>query len=346
MKSMISGYRHRPGQHCGSTAMRNMLLHYCDLDISETLTFGLGSGIECIYLSSPRITPEVVVFGRSVTLEQDLSEALGMDYVEEPEANDEKAWDAVRREVVEGRPTVICADSFYMDHRDFKVHFPFNRFALVGFDDDIEKVYIHDRNNLDPLLVSYRALAMSRNPPEYPIFNLWGRFKIRSLRSSLEEACRQALKKAARRMTGADDCQKKAVLALAENGIGRGETGLAALKMFRDDLPSWRQKEDPAWLASYVSRTIEIFGNGGGNFRRMYAAFLAEAGEMLPDLVDPGLPRLAERSADLWTALSQRLDKIAKQEDEESWSASVSLIDQILAVETDLFHSLLEKFPE
>ena len=85
--------------------------------------------------------------------------------------------------------------------------------------------------------------------------------------------------------------RSRAVLALGENDIGRGETGLAALKLFRDDLPSWRQKEDPAWLASYVSRTIEVFGNGGGNFRRMYAAFLAEARAMLPDLVDPGLPR-------------------------------------------------------
>jgi len=58
MKSMISGYHHRPGEHCGSTATRNMLLHYCDLDISETLTFGLASGIECIYLSTPRIHPQ------------------------------------------------------------------------------------------------------------------------------------------------------------------------------------------------------------------------------------------------------------------------------------------------
>jgi hypothetical protein len=343
---MISGYRHRPGEHCGSTVMRNMLLHYCELDVSETLTFGLGSGIECIYLSSPRMTPEAVVFGRSATLEQDLSEALGIDYVEEPEADDGAAWDHVRREVIEGRPSVICADIFYMDHREYKVHFPFNRFALVGFDDASEKAYIHDRTNLDPQQVSYGALALSRNPPEYPIYNLWGRFKSRAIRRSPEQACRQALRKAARRMTGADDHQKQVVLAMGENDIGRGETGLAALKVFRDDLPSWRLKEDPAWLASYTSRTIEVFGNGGGNFRRMYAAFLAEARAMLPDLVDPELPALATRSADLWTSLSQSLDRIAKREDEQAWSTSLDLIDRILAVETDLFHSLLERFAD
>ncbi len=44
MKSMISDYRH----HCGSTAMRNLLFYYHDLDLSEAFTFGLGSGIEQI----------------------------------------------------------------------------------------------------------------------------------------------------------------------------------------------------------------------------------------------------------------------------------------------------------
>jgi hypothetical protein len=326
--------------------MRNMLLHCCDLDISETLTFGLGSGIECLYFSGPRIDPEAVVFGRSASLEQDLSEALGIEYVEEPELDDETAWDKVRRKIIEGRPAVVCGDVFYLDHREYKVHFPFNRFALVGFDDDLEKAYIHDRRSPDPQPVSYQALAASRNPPEYPIYNLWGRFKSGSIRRSLEEACLRALEKAARRMTGADDSQKKFLLALADDETGRVETGLDALKIFRDDLPSWREKEDLAWVASYTSRTIEKFGNGGGNFRRMYAAFLAEVRAMLPDLVGPGLPALAERSADLWTSLSQGLERIAKREDEESWSTSVSLIDQILALETDLFHSLLEKLPE
>jgi hypothetical protein len=346
MKSMISGYRHRPGDHCGSTVMRNMLLHCCGLDISEPLTFGLGSGIECIYLSSPQIDPETVVFGRSATLEQDLSENLGLDYAERPEGDDDVAWADVRREIIEGRPAVICSDIFYMDHRDFKVHFPFNRYALVGFDDDIEKAYIHDRTNLDPQLVSYRALALSRNPPEYPIHNLWGRFESGAIRRSLEDACLQALRKTARRMTGADDYQRQVVLALGEAGAGQGETGLAGLALLREDLPSWRDKRDPAWLASYVSRTIEVFGNGGGNFRRMYAAFLTEARAMLPHLVGPRLPDLARRSADLWTSLSQSLERIARQQDEAAWDSAASLADRILAVETDLFHAMLEKLPD
>jgi hypothetical protein len=326
--------------------MRNMLLHHCGLDISEALTFGLGSGIECIYLSSPLMNPEAVIFGRSATLEQDLSEALGMDYVEEPEPDDDRAWEDVRREIVEGRPAVVCADIFYMDHREYGVHFPFNRFAVVGFDDENATAYIHDRTNLDLQAVSYRALAASRNPPEYPIFNQWGRFKTGSMRRSPEEACLLALQKTARRMTGADDHQKRLLSGMGEDGDGKVETGLEALKGLREDLPRWREKEDAGWIASYVSRTIEVFGSGGGNFRRLYGAFLMEASDMHPDVVDHELPALTGRSADLWTSLSQSLRSIAEREDEESWNTAVGLIDQIAVLENDIFHSLLAKLPD
>jgi hypothetical protein len=346
MKSMISGYRHRPGEHCGSTALRNMLLHYCGLDLSEALTFGLGSGIDSIYLHGPDGDPEVVIFGRRATLESDLSEALGIDYVEEPEFDDERAWEKVRREIMEGMPTVICADTYYLDYRRFRVHFPFNRFVLVGFDDEKRQVHIHDRVNASPQPVSYEGLALARNPSQYPIYNLWGRFRSGSVRRTIEQACLLALKKAARRMTGQDDAQKKLILPWAEGKEAEGAAGLDGLKMFQEQLPTWRDKDNANSILSYASRTIEKFGSGGGNFRRLYAAFLEEARVMLPDVVDERLPALATRSADLWTSLSERLSRIEEEGDEGSWEASVDLIGQIIGVETDLFDSLLEKLPD
>jgi hypothetical protein len=38
---LIDGYRNLTGEHCGSTAMRNLLYHYCDLDLSEEVVFSL-----------------------------------------------------------------------------------------------------------------------------------------------------------------------------------------------------------------------------------------------------------------------------------------------------------------
>jgi hypothetical protein len=136
------------------------------------------------------------------------------------------------------------------------------------------------------------------------------------------------------------------MLSWAEGKEGEGAAGLDGLKMLQEQLPTWRHKDNLNWILSYASLTIERFGTGGGNFRRLYAAFLEEARAMLPDVVDGRLPALAARSADLWTSLSERLSGIEEKGDEASWEASVELIGQIIGIETDLFDSLLERLPD
>ena len=49
---MVPGYKHVPGHHCGSTALRN-LLGFHGVDISEEMAFGLGAGAGFYYLRFP-----------------------------------------------------------------------------------------------------------------------------------------------------------------------------------------------------------------------------------------------------------------------------------------------------
>jgi hypothetical protein len=121
---LIESFRIFPGEHCGSVAMRGLLNHYCGLELPEPAVFGLGAGIECCYLESPAMQPAVSVFGRTLSLEADLGQILQVDYREQPEADDEQAWQVVREEVLAGRPTMLSGDILYLDYREYKVHFP------------------------------------------------------------------------------------------------------------------------------------------------------------------------------------------------------------------------------
>ncbi|MBW2286971.1 MAG: BtrH N-terminal domain-containing protein [Deltaproteobacteria bacterium] len=175
MKTLIENYRSFPGEHCGSTAMRGLLYHYCGIELPEAAVFGLGAGLDCVHLAAAGMDPAVVVFGRTVTLETDLGRAFGIDYREQPETDDAEAWELVRREVLAGRPTMLSGDIFDLDYREFKVHFPGHRFVLVGFDDERETAFIADRIRAEPEACSYAALFASRNPPEgISTHNLWG----------------------------------------------------------------------------------------------------------------------------------------------------------------------------
>ncbi len=135
MRTLIDNYRNLTAEHCGSGAMRNLLFHYCELDLPEGVVFGLGSGLDGMCFTFDEASPPLMLFGRSITMEQDLAESLGLDYTEIMQPDNELAWEEVRNEVIAGRPVMLSGDIFYLDYRKFKVHFPSHRFVLLGFDD-------------------------------------------------------------------------------------------------------------------------------------------------------------------------------------------------------------------
>ena len=42
--------------------MRNLLHHYCGLELGEEVVFGLGAGLDFLYFSSARFEPAVFTF--------------------------------------------------------------------------------------------------------------------------------------------------------------------------------------------------------------------------------------------------------------------------------------------
>ncbi len=316
--------------------MRGLLNHYCGLQLPEAAVFGLGSGLACVYLSGENIDPARMLFGRTIHLEVDLADNLQADYREQTEEDDDLAWEHVREEVMAGRPTMLSGDIFYLDYREYKVHFPGHRFVLLGFDDDRQKIWIADRINVEPELCSYEALRKSRNPPEgMSTHNLWGRFHGSEVGRPLVDAARVAIERCVQGMlTGvAPDVSGVDTAAVA--------TGIPAIRRLARDIPGWAERDDATWIASYNARCIEKFGNGGGNFRRLYAGFLSWARALDTALVPAGADARAMAAADGWTALSEILSEAARGGAPPSvWSRAGAQAEHIADLEEELFEFL------
>jgi hypothetical protein len=342
MKTMIEGYRIHPGEHCGSTAMRGLLEHHCGLELPEPAVFGLSAGLETAYLETDAMDPPVVVFGRTADLEVELGRILEIDYREQADPDDAHAWQAVREEVLAGRPTMLSGDILYLDYREYKVHFPAHRFVLLGFDDETEKAFIADRVRDVPEACSYGALMKSRNPPEgLSTHNLWGRFHGTEVGRSLPDAARLAIRTCAQRMLGRASPSGDGFASQDGTDVTRGVEGIRRLA---DALPGWAERADATWVASFNARCIEKFGNGGGNFRRLYAGFLDWARGLDPQLVPAEAPALATRAADGWTAISERL-AAASGEDAppQPWAEAAALARELADVEQTLFERLADR---
>lgn len=336
MRCVIDNYRNIPGEHCGSTAMRNLIWHYCGIDLPEAVVFGLAAGIEGGLIRLPGMEPHVMLSGRSFTLEENLARTLGIEYAEQPESDDDEAWEKVRQEVIEGRPTMLSGDILYLDYREFKYNFPGHRFVLLGFDDARQEVYLADRINDYPETCSYQALRKSRNPPKsLSTHNLWGRFSGGSYNENLNEVCVKALELCTQNMlnpTLPEDYDSSSVV-----------TGIAGIRTLGHEIPAWRESEQPQWLASFSARCIEKFGNGGGFFRNLYAGFLVWAHEIEPTIVEADMPPAMREIAALWTELSDHLFSASESpQDSDIWSRASQVAFTIADREEHLLSRIRE----
>jgi len=345
MKILIDNYKNVPGKHCGSTAMRNLIAHYCDLQLTEPEVIGLGSATDFIYLKCPQSEPSILTLGRSRSMEVDLTHALGIDYREVPDFDNAHAWEVVKQEVIEGRPTMLSGDTFYLDYRGFGGHhFPAHRFVLVGFDDKREKAIIADRADVVFEECSYNALAASRNPP-MPIstYNLWGKFYGGEVKRSLQEAFWFAINRTTERMLGMDTSPETLLRAFTGGYDVEIATGINGLTAFYEEFPTWQKHAQWQNIVRYASNCFENYGTGGGNFRVMYASFLESAQSHLPNVVDQNSIAICYDAAEQWRVLSASLYTLSQQEEESHWRKCHQQIGQVLESETKLYQHLAKR---
>lgn len=345
MRMLIEDYRNLTAGHCGSGAMRNLIHHYCQLDLDEAVVFGLGAGLDTVFFTADPVNPPFMLFGRGSSMEADLTDTLGIDYSETVQADDDAAWRTVREEIIAGRPTMLSGDIYYLDYRQFKVHFPAHRFVLVGFDDEREEVYVADRTDAEVQTCSMEAVRLSRNPPgSISTHNLWGKFHSGSVRHSLPEACGRALRKTAERMQGLDTSQRD-LMAVAQGNMGTVlAVGLEGLETFREQMQRWPERHNAADHARYVDNAIVKFGTGGGFFRDHFHAFMAWAKTQRPDLVTTAEVTLAGRAAEAWNGLSPTMQRLTADAGNTAlWNQADQQVQGILELERALFGHLADR---
>jgi Butirosin biosynthesis protein H, N-terminal/Domain of unknown function (DUF4872) len=298
--TLVPGYRHLPGNHCGSTALRN-LLGFAGVELSEEMAFGLGAGACFYYLTVPEASPTRWFNGRTARLEESFREltgaALAMSTFERPE----EGWDAARALVDRGRPALLLTDLYHLDYYGRSAHFPGHAVILAGYDESHALLSDTGFEELQRAGLENLGRARFNRHPVYPLkghlFTVAGNLD----RESLLAAVPGAVSRAAREML--------------EPALGE-VAGMPALRRLAAEVASWPETApDWQWCARFGYQVIEKRGTGGGNFRLMYSRFLEEAGY--------GEAGLAAEASAKWTALSAAFLEASESEEPEPalWSA-------------------------
>jgi len=319
----VPGFVHTPGQHCGSTALRN-LLGFHGVAIGEETAFGLGAGAGFYYLAMDDSSPSRWFNGRTARLEETFRELTGaaLELRTFPAEAGEAAWEAARAEVDAGRPALLLTDIYHLDHYGNSAHFPGHAVVLAGYDS--ESAHLSDTafEELQTTRLENLARARHGGHPAYPLEGHMFTVGEEIDRAQLEAAVPRAIARAAQEML--------------EPPFGPF-AGIPALERLAEEAGTWPEAvEDWQWCARFAYQVIERRGTGGGCFRLMYSRFLEEAGrEEAP---------LAAVAAARWTELAEAF-KAASERSEprpQLWHAVGAGAAGVLAAERRLWTALAD----
>src|SRR6186713_2071154 len=166
----VPGFVHTPGNHCGSTALRNLLAFH-GVGISEEMAFGLGAGAGFYYLALDDASPSRWFNGRTARLEETFRELTGaaLELSTFAEEDGEAAWEAARATVDAGRPALLLTDIYHLDHYGNSAHFPGHAVVLAGYDEEVAHLSDTAFEQLQTTRLENLARARHSGHPAYPL---------------------------------------------------------------------------------------------------------------------------------------------------------------------------------
>ncbi len=300
MSVIIPGWVHQQGKHCGSSALRDVSNFY-GFPFSEGLCFGLGCGLGVAYLHADFMQPSHIVHLRTMTLEPDFFETLSIPFSWKQEPDSAKAFADAKKCIDEGVPVMLQTDIFHIKYYNSSTHFPGHVIVMWGYDNEKQEVYLSDTHFEGLMALSYDDLMRARKVTVPPILldNNWCPVVFPKDMMPLEDAMRKAIQKTCREM-------------LQSQEYPIGKKGVEAIKNVAEDLITWKDAKDGAWCLRFTYQIIEKRGTGGGGFRRLYAEFLKECADRLPELRGRNFHGRMMDIADLWTAVSEGLRRLSE----------------------------------
>jgi hypothetical protein len=318
----VAEYRHTPGHHCGSTALRNLLAFH-GVELSEEMAFGLGAGACFYYLALDGTSPSRWFNGRTARLEESFRDLTGSALQMRTFAEgDDGAWDAARAEVDSGSPVLILTDLFYLDHYGNSAHFPGHAVVLAGYDEELAHLSDTGFEELQTTRLENLDKARHSGHPAYPLQGHMFTVSEAIDPGRLEAAIPAAIDHAAREML---------------EPTWDEFAGLPALRRLAAEAGSWPEAVgDWQWCARFAYQVIERRGTGGGAFRLMYSRFLEEAER--PEAA------LAAEAAQRWTELATDFHAASEREEPDPglWRDIDTAARRMLEAEERLWTSLAE----
>lgn len=330
MKKILKNWKHTPGIHCGSVAVRDVLNYY-KIDMTEEMCFGLGSGLG-FYYSIDSVSPSRSIHVRGPWMEANFFNHFGYTLKDwKYEDDNEEAHRILIENINNGIPSLIQTDIFFLDYYSSSTHFPGHIVVVCGYDDQKKVFYLSDTSFEDLKEVSFEQMMEARTSKvrPYPLSNNYIDIDLKNNSIDISEMSMKAIVLNAKYMTEGTETL-------------RGKSGIDVLRSWALDIPGWKKLDDWKWASRFSYQVISRRGVDGAGFRWMYRDFLEEAGRYLPEVKKHLLPEMMDGIGSEWNMLSAVL-KQASEADEpgDLFNGASQIINNILRMESEFYNTVI-----
>lgn len=327
-------FKHIQAAHCENGVTTNLLRHSGVNQITEPLAFGIGSGLFYIYIPLIKLNNGPAIAFRTMPglVFKRTCRALNIPVVRKKFSSKENAKLFLDQKLAEGQPVGCQVGVYFLPYfpKEYRFHFNAHNVIVYGKENDnylisdpvMETVTTIGDYELERVRFAKGALA-PRGQIYFPKENT----------IVTEDQIRKAIKSGINRNVGA-------MLRIPGN-----IAGVDGIKYTADKIKKWKStlglEKAGLYLAQLVRMQEEI-GTGGGGFRFIYAAFLQEAHQYIPNDKLLEISQLFTKSGDIWRnsavqAAGIYKGRLSEQSDFDDMS---DYLYQIAEVEREAFKAL------
>jgi hypothetical protein len=328
---MTIEFQHSQAAHCENGSTAN-LLRYHGVRISESLAFGIGSGLFFAYLPFVRINHIPVTTFRPLPgmIFRRTARTLGVKIYQKKFRDKDASMAALDAALAKDIPVGLQVGVFHLTYFPRPYRFHFNAHNLVVYGKEDGRYLISDPVMETPESLSHdelmrvrwaRGMFEPRGHMYYPV----------KIPAQIDMAA--AVIKGIRR-----NCREMLTIPLPFFGI-RG------IRYVARQIEKWPEKLGEKQASLYLGNFIrmqEEIGTGGAGFRFIYAAFLEEAADLLnkPALLD--LSRAMTATGDRWRDFATIAGRIIKKRNnaEETYGALSTILMEVAGREQQIFTEL------
>jgi len=330
----ILDFSHEMSAHCENGVTRN-LLRFHNINLSEAMIFGLGSGLFFSFLPFLKMNGVPITSFRPVPglIFKRVNSSLGIQSeIKKYPKKEQLSMDKLDQQLEKGIPTAMVVGVYHLTYFPAPYRFHFNAHNIIAFGKKDNKYIISDPIMESEEWISYDDLkrvryAKGAYKPKGKMY--W----IKSVPNTidLKTAIVKSIKRTAQQMV-----------------VWPGPIiGTSGIRLLAKHIVKWEKKYNSRKASKYLGSIVrmqEEIGTGGAGFRFLYGAFLEEASQILDS---PELEKASKeitRIGDMWRDFATKAARICKfrASEEETYSSVSELLIKISYEEEKLFKSLIQ----